>query len=128
MHVTGLRLGARRQTVRFSPTLVLCGIICSLGSAGAAEAPKDKGSALSQNPILSQVAQLDPDVVKSLLSRLAVLRANAPREGEARGEALTAGEAKQISANPAFAAAYDRNPTETLGLLRQVNAFLTTRH
>jgi hypothetical protein len=117
----------KKKILRFATILPLCGVIISLDGEVLAQTPQTTGNIVALNPVLNQIAQVDPDVVKNLINGLTAIRTNAPREGTARGEALTEGEQRQIAANPEFAAAFEKSPVETLGILRRVNEFLRER-
>jgi hypothetical protein len=102
----------------------MIGAISLCAGIAAAQSPPAVGAVVAQNPLLSQVAHVDRDILKSLLDRLTAIRGDPMREGAARGDSPTENERRQIAANPVFAEAFVKRPTETLGVLRQVNAFL----
>jgi hypothetical protein len=110
--------------VRLPLIFVMVGAISIGAGVAVAQSPPSEGEVVAQNPVLRQVAQVDPDILKNLLDRLAAIRGEPTREGAARGESPTENEQRQIAANPIFAEAFVKSPTETLGILRQVNAFL----
>jgi Caspase domain len=73
-----------------------------------------------QNPLIDDVARIDPDELWNLLSKLEFLTTNhgAPAR---TGAPPSVDEGSQITANQAFSQAYKNDPGGTLVLLREIN-------
>jgi hypothetical protein len=111
--------------LRLLAILAVCIAVCGPGEKLLAKPSLETAAILAQNPVLARVAQLDPNILKSLLSRLGTIPpSDASRKETARGGAPTQAERAQLVANPAFAQKFRQNPAETLDLLRQINEFL----
>ena len=110
--------------MRLPVILAISAVIASYAATAAAQSPPSAGDIGTRNPLLNQVAQVDPDVLNSLLARLSAIRGSPSRQGAARGDPPTDSEQREIAANPIFAEAFAKSPDETIGVLRQVNLFL----
>jgi hypothetical protein len=114
---------------RLLAALCACVILYMAPAAGIAQSAPTTATVLKLNPLVAEVARVDPDEVWDLVRRLQIAGAGPSRSsGSGRGsDQPIAGEANQIAANPLFAAAFAKQPSETLGILRQVNELLHDR-
>lgn len=113
---------------------LVSGLLVYPGGVGWAQGQQGSAVAndnlLKENPRLADVMRTRPDMLSPILLELAPLSEGrqSPLRGDGDGAMgstrPTAEEAAQLARNPAFAAAFRQNPTETLSLLRYINELL----
>jgi hypothetical protein len=107
--------------VRILAILALCITVCGPIGTAVAQPTQETSALIAQNPLLAQVAQVNLDLLRSLLSNLRMI-ITGPRQGGVRGEPPTKAELTQIAVNPAFSEAFEKDQFATVFLLRQANA------
>ena len=111
--------------------LLACVMLCNPVMGATSESPPaDNLKEIAQkNPLIDEVARDDPDGLRSLLSRLAILTTGSRDSGPARSGAIASTEElAQIGINPLLSLAYRNDPAATIGLLRTTNAALDRAH
>ena len=117
--------GRRRglQTATSAAGWMLYPVIAARAQSGSGSSGTSD-SRLAANPQLRDIVRITPSTLPLVLKKLDDITTGAV-DSPSRGDAVpTAAERAQLSRNPAFAAAFARNPDETLRLLRWTNATL----
>jgi hypothetical protein len=115
-----LRAAFPLRATLLAVTLLLYPMVAAQAQSGGPNAAGDPRLAI--NPVLSAVAQVTPASLPIVFRKLDSLTTGVIAPGSRGDGAPTPAERTQLARNPAFQAAFVRNPDETLRLLRWVNA------
>jgi hypothetical protein len=111
--------------------LLACVMLCNpvMGATSGSPPADNLKEIAQQNPLIDEVARNDPDGLRNLLRRLAILTTGSRDSGPPRsGSTSSTEELAQIAINPLLSLAYNNDPAATVGLLRATNAALDRAH
>lgn len=111
----------RLMAATMAVILIIGPIVAARAQSPPKDAPTTSDPLVASNPLLAELQRIKPEqmpLVRNKLKGMESRPASGSRGGDIRP---TAAEASQIAANPDFGRAFDRDPEDTLALLRFLN-------